>query len=370
MIEHLQLIKRDSCMITNTNELEHLYTFKNFPIFMGAVRHDIKDDVFADMSWVISKNSGIIQLENLIPLHTLYSESHGAGTIGKLWNAHHQSFANFISQFNPSSIFEIGGGNGILSGIYNGQSLSWTILDPNPSANLNNKARFITGFFNEDFNYDDSFDAVVHSHVFEHIYYPHNFMGHLSHFIAEGKYLIFSIPNLIEMLRRKYTNTINFEHTIFLTEPYIEFLLSKYGFRLLKKEYFMEDHSVFYATIKDNSVKINELYQEYISHHKKFIDILNYYMSTYQQKAYLFGAHIFTQYLIGFGINTNNIISILDNDKNKQGKRLYGTSLMVNSTEILRKDEYPIVVVSASAYNEEIKNDILENINPNTIFWE
>ena len=31
---------------------------------------------------------------------------------------------------------------------------------------------------------------------------------------------------------------IFFEHTIFLTESYIEYLLSKYHFRVIKKEYF------------------------------------------------------------------------------------------------------------------------------------
>jgi hypothetical protein len=29
-----------------------------------------------------------------------------------------------------------------------------------------------------------------------------------------------------------------------------------------------------------------------------------------------------------------------------------------------------IVILRAGSYNEEIKQDILENINPNIIFWE
>ena len=46
---------------------------------------------------------------------------------------------------------------------------------------------------------------------------------------------LFSVPNLREMIKRKYTNALNFEHTIFLTENYIEYLLNKYKLRIIKK---------------------------------------------------------------------------------------------------------------------------------------
>ena len=58
-----------------------------------------------------------------------------------------------------------------------------------------------------------------------------------------------------EMLRRNYTNCLNFEHTIFLTEELIEFMLSNYGFEILKKDYFLDDHSIFYSTKKTNEKK-------------------------------------------------------------------------------------------------------------------
>ena len=49
-----------------------------------------------------------------------------------------------------------------------------------------------------------------------------------------------------EMLKRKYTNCLNFEHTVFITEPYVDYLLSKNGFKLIDKEYFKEDHSILF----------------------------------------------------------------------------------------------------------------------------
>ena len=48
-----------------------------------------------------------------------------------------------------------------------------------------------------------------------------------------------------------------------------------------------------------------------------------------------FGAHIFSQYLIMLGLSTKNIKYILDNNKDKQNKRLYGTDLIVKSPKSL-----------------------------------
>ena len=378
----MHLIKRETCAITHTRDLEDLYTFKEFPVFMGCSSKPENHDLKADMAWSISKSSGLIQLKYLLPLDILYPESHGAGCVGALWNKHHKAFAAYLHQFNLSSVFEIGGSHGILAKEYSEFSdIPWTILEPNPSPVAGVKARFIKGFFDNRFQYADSFDAIVHSHVFEHIYDPDAFMSYVSNFMEEGKYLIFSIPNMQVMLERKYTNCINFEHTVFITEDDIDYLLSRHGFRLLKKEYFGEDHSIFYAALRDKSVKPQALnpglyeknkkvYQDYVEHHENLITALNSQMRGVNQPVYLFGAHIFAQSLIAFGLDTSRIVCLLDNDPNKQGKRLYGTSLFVNSPKVLKEVDRPVVILKAGVYNNEIKEDILSNINSSVIFWE
>ena len=48
---------------------------------------------------------------------------------------------------------------------------------------------------------------------------------------------------------------------------------------------------------------------------------------------------------------------------------MYGTNLKVFSPNILSKDDSdPVVILKAGVYNQEIKKDILENINSKTIF--
>jgi len=378
----MTLIERESCCATGKSDLEPLYEFPSFPVFMGCVDQPQVEDLKQDMSWYISRSSGLIQLKKLLPLNILYPESHGAGTIGLLWATHHKAFASFVNKSRPSAVLEIGGSHGILEKEYHRfGEIPWTILEPNPSPIDECKARFIKGFFDQDFKYSEEFDTIIHSHVLEHIYEPAEFIKHLSEFMNNGKKLIFSIPNMKSMLDKKYTNCLDFEHTIFITEPYVEYLLSKYGFKLVGKEYFMDDHSIFYSFVRDRDVKSiplpGDLYRKnkaifmnYVTYYKNLIRHINKYIDESSQPIYVFGAHVFTQFLLEMGLNTEKVICILDNDTKKQGRRLYGTGLTVDSPKILSVVIKPIVILNAGVYNKEIRDDIVENINSDTIFLD
>ena len=376
-----QVIRLEN-VINQKKDLVLLHELKEFPVFMGCVDNDIGKDLRADQSWSISPSNGIIQLNSLIPLNILYQSQH-AGGVG-LWADHHQKFAEFIQKQMPKSVLEIGGAHGILSREYKKEnSIDWTILEPNPLPAEGVDATFIKGFFDDKFTFDGEIDTIIHSHVFEHVYYPNEFINHISNFLEEGQKLIFSLPNMEEMLKRKYTNCINFEHTVFITEPYVDHLLSKHGFKQVAKQYFKDDHSIFYAYVKDSSIETIELpsglyeynkklYLDFVDYHQNLIKDLNEKIDKVKndQPIYLFGAHVFAQYLIEFGLDTSRIVSLLDNDPNKHGKRLYGTNLIVQSPEVLRATKCPIIILKAGVYNDEIKHDILESINSLATFLE
>lgn len=380
----MNLINRDFDLINMCHDLELLHSFPKFPVFMGCTFEDESADLLADMNWFISKSSGLIQLNPLIPLDVLYKDEHGSGCIGAIWSQHHHDFAEFVGKFSPANILEIGGGHGILSREYKKiRRASWLILEPNPEPAEGVDARYIKGFFDEKFSLDEPIDAIVHSHVFEHIYYPDEFIKNLGKFLPTGKRLIFSIPNMKVMLDKKYNNCLNFEHTIFLTEPYVEHLLEKYGFKLVEKKYFLDDHSIFYCYQKIDSYSLEdlptnlyqtnkEIFLNYVGYYKSLVKNINLKLDSVdkQVKIFIFGAHIFTQYLIEFGLNISNISGVLDNDKNKQGKRLYGTKLKVFSPEVLKDCDLPFVILKAGVYNSEIKDQILRQINQNTSFIE
>jgi len=179
------------------------------------------------------------------------------------------------------------------------------------------------------------------------------------------------------MLINKYTNALNFEHTFYLNEIYMEHFLKKYGFQIIKKDFYLEDHSIFYLTKKVNAPKdlkfsenlYNEnkkLFNNFINFYKILVDSINLKIKNQQGKIYLFGAHIFSQYLIAMGLDISRVECILDNDATKQNKRLYGTKLTVKSPEILRNNKYKTsIILRAGVYNKEIKDNINKNINSN-----
>jgi hypothetical protein len=374
-------ILRNADVVLGNNDLEDLHTFKDSPVFMGCTNDDKSTDILSDMSWKISKKSGMIQLNPLLPLEVIYGTDHGSGTTGKAWDEHHEAFAHFVNKYDLKNVLEIGGSHGILAQKYfniDGKA-KWTIVEPNPVIPESVPVKIITKFFDNNFTSEEKFDAIVHSHLLEHVYNPDEFMSHQSSFMEEGNLLLFTLPNLQVMLENKYTNCINFEHTIYITEPYIEYFLSKHNFEIIEKQYFRVDHSIFYCAKKTSNNTVVELpddlyelnkntFQNYINHHTDDMNRINKMINETEIPVYLFGAHVFSQCLISFGLDTSNIICILDNDAKKENKRLYGTSLISKSPKILKDIPNALVILRAGVYNEEIKKDILTNINPNVIF--
>lgn len=376
-------------ILNNNDDLELLFQMNNFPISMQCVdEHEKSDeDVYSDMKWMISKTTGIIQLQELIPLDILYSGNHGSGVIGSVWSKHHCAFAKFINKFigKIDIVLEIGGQHGELyKNFVHNKKLKWIMVEPNPSIEQSETLEVIDKFYDEDlvFPSKEWCSLIVHSHVLEHIYWPTSFLNKIHDDLAEDGLMVFSIPNMEKMLNNKYTNCIDFEHTIYLTEEHIEFLLISNGFKIVAKDFFMSDHSIFYCCQKSknkfcNSISIPNLYNKnrnefnnFITYYKNEVDRINNIINDSQSSVYLFGAQGFSQYLMYFGLNDSKILFILDNDSNKHDKRLYGTNLIIKSPRILSSEISPIIILKCGAYNNEIKQQIINEINNSAIFIE
>jgi len=372
--------KRTKSLLTGRGNLEHLYTFKDFPVFVGCVETPRSEDMMADMVWNICKDTGIIQLGKLLPLKVLYMNQHNDG-VGKIWQDHYAAFAKFLHKFSPKNILEIGGAHDYIAQNYRtlDANTNWTIVEPNPEHIEDPRVKIIKAWFDNAFTVKGRFDTIIHSHVFEHTYDPMLFIKHISKFMRKGDRHIFTFPLLLPMLKLKWTNTLNFEHTAFLTEEITEYILKKFSFTILEKKYYGNPHSVFYATEKtDTSASIppmenkyaeyKKIFLNFTDYHKKMISQLNSKIEKTKYPTYLFGAHIFSQYLISFGLKTEKIVTVLDNSPLKQGKRLYGTNFIVNSPSILKNKGKINIILKAGIYNKEITKQI-SSINKNAVIW-
>lgn len=385
--------KRNTCLVRGTADLEDLYTLKNMPVSMYCVNTSSENDVHADMAWSISRGAGCVQLSHLVPLEILYEHEHGSGAVGGMWRDHHIQFCQFVAAQGVHRPLEIGAGHGALAKQFlnNNQDASWVIVDPNLPSWRHDRVSMVAGIFDSTFELPAdiaSVDAVIHSHTFEHMYAPRAFLEDVSRFLQVGGKHVFSLPRLDLWLERQYSNALNFEHTVLLTEGIIDKLLKLTGFVILEKKYFLADHSIFYATEKASSSQlegdigdfcygINEyvtnraLFLNFITSQQKAVDRINAILASGEEgDIFLFGAHVFTQFLIGFGLNVSKVVCIIDNDVKKHGKRLYGTELMVRGADILKGARQPKVVLRVGAYKEEIVRGITEGVRKDVIFIE
>jgi hypothetical protein len=85
--------------------------------------------------------------------------------------------------------------------------------------------------------------------------------------------------------------------------------------------------------------------------------------------VYLFGAHIFSQYLFVFGLNQGRIKCIIDNSQLKNKKRLYGTGFVVENPEVIRGVEKACVILKIGSYRDEVMKQLKE-LNANVVILE
>lgn len=373
-------IDRNHSLITGNQTLEPLHTFHKFPVYIGCTEQPREQDVLADMSVAIDTESGMMQLDKVLPLDVVYSHYHSEA-LGGVWKEHHLSFVDFVALYKPNRVLEIGGSNGFIAMEYLKKKphTEWVMVEPTPAIESQGNLKVIARNFDDTFTLDGHVDAVVHSHVFEHIYEPVEFLKSITNFLSQGSFHIFSVPNLYKYLELKYANWINFEHTAFLTEAIIDYLLEAYGYKIVNKKYFL-DHSIFYATKKvgdiDTSKPIPNRYTEYkkmfadfMTYHQKLIRRFNTEIEHFEGEVYLFGAHVFSQFLLHMGLK-GDIVKILDNSKLKDGKRLYGTGLHVAQPTSIRGKTTPCaVILKAGAYQEEVRRQLME-IRPDVVIWE
>lgn len=378
MIELKQYVDRNYSCLNRAADLESLYTHKQFPIYFGVTDAKIEEDIFAEMSWSIQQSTGVIQLRKLIPLDLLYQSQHAFG-VGSTWENHYLQFSEFLLSQGAINVLDIGGGQGKIATIctQNNPETTFTIIDPNPYVAESKQIQIVRGFFGVT-PITGNFDTYSFSHVLEHIYDPIEFLNTIFERMKSSDKLIFSYPNLEEWLKSKFTNALNFEHTLYLNESHLDSMLSNVGFEIVEKIHY-QNHSLFYSLRKRENETVQKKYEDcyqlnkiqfldFINYHKDEVKKLNDIISNAKSPVFLFGAHIFSQYLAVAGLNINKIKLILDNSEEKQNKRLYGTKLVVKSPRVLKDYISPIVILRAGPYNDEIQRDILENINPSTIF--
>jgi SAM-dependent methyltransferase len=333
---------------------------------------------FTDMTWSCCDECGCVQLKSLINPDILYKEPHNPA-IGKVWEKHNEQFSNLITEYKYTKILEIGGANLKMANLINKKAdiFSYDIIDFSSNEystnKIDDKIRLIKSSV-ENYALQNKVESIIMSHTFEHIYEPVIILNKLSNCLENDGRIFISVPNIKNQLADGFLNALNFEHTFFIDHEYINLIANNAGF-CIEKIIEFSSYNSFYV-LKKIIDKNKNLKHTKIKNAKNiflsFVDKLNKDVKqirekTKNNKIYVFGAHIFSQFLINFGLDEEKIICLLDNDPCKIDKYLFGTNLVVKNPIILKDIEKPYVLLRAAQYKDEIEHQ-LNCINKNIVY--
>lgn len=364
-------LKRLNCVVCG-GELKHIASFKDFPIYMGASVDSKKET--SDMNWGSCAVCGCVQLEELIKPEILYRQPHNP-SIGKVWEEHNNQFSDLISRYQNNNILEIGGANLKIANLISKKTefISYDIIDYSSNeysiTRINEKINLIKSSA-EEYALKNKVDCIILSHTFEHLYEPTGLLLKLNQCLEDTGRIFISVPNIKNQLIDGFLNALNFEHTFLIDDEYMEIIANQAGFCVKAITKFSKYNSfyVLEKNIKKQNLSIKHsspqdaktIFLSFIDKIQNDVQSINQKIG--EEKIYVFGAHIFTQFLLNFGLKEENIIYVLDNDVSKNEKYLFGTRVKVKNPDILRTVENPVVVVRAAQYREEIVSQ-LNSIN-------
>ena len=87
---------KTNCTICNSERLKKIISIEKFPVFMGATDLPKDSFIYNDLIYCSCLDCNNLQILDLIDLNILYQENHNTEVVGKSWENHNTSFANFI----------------------------------------------------------------------------------------------------------------------------------------------------------------------------------------------------------------------------------------------------------------------------------
>jgi len=367
------MITRDTCIVCK-NLLASLFTFKDFPVYMGV--SSTSDFEMLDMEWSSCESCGCVQLNKLVELEKLYKVPHNPA-VGRTWETHNKHFSALVNSYSPKVVLDIGGANLKLASLISPcKSVSrYDVIDFSAEKYevvlVDDKISLIVGSI-ESYKKSNLVDCAVLSHTLEHLYDPVETLSSLKECLTEDGKIIVSVPNIKAQLKDGFLNALHFEHTYFIDHEYMQLIGSGAGLRLVRREDFSPYNSFYVFERGSTSLGEHPAPQDSPLTFKNFVtnlqaDVREIISSTATDSFYVFGAHVFTQYLMNSGLPAKRIIAVIDNDINKTGKLLYGTNLLVKNPNEISSDKEPLVLLRVAQYEQEIR-DQLVSINKNVRF--
>lgn len=359
--------KRDKCVICTNNNFNTY--FKND--LQIPCNHSVSidgKDIIIPYNILICNKCNTPQLKYLGRLDIIYNSNHNSNIVSNTWIKHYDNFSNFIienimNNIKINNVLEIGGGNNYIASNIINLVNNYTILEPNVT-NKNDNIVYIETWL-EEYKSDIFYDIVILSHVFEHLYDLEELFKIKTNIIA------ISIPHFKKYIENKFINILNVEHTYYYEKNHIEYFFSKFNYKLnFYKEY--DEHSQFFIFNYDKNlsvVPLNEIHikpklDEYFLNISNMVVKINNYLDN-NENCCLFPCNHYIHFLILFGLKTEKIKYLYDNNIDKYNKCLYGTKLICKNLDFFIKNNKYTIILVGNIYN----NDLIDIFKEKNIFF-
>lgn len=357
---------RKNCVICK-GSITFLKKFSEFPLYMGVSENENFE--FCDMTWAKCNTCGCVQLSELIDPEVLYKIPHNPA-VGKTWELHNLTFSDVVTSYSPRNVLDVGGANLRLANLISVDKNveRYDVIDF--SANkyeikkMSEKINLITCSA-ETYARENSVDCIILSHTLEHLYEPVSFLQNIKPCLTKNGKIFISVPNIKNQLIDGFLNALHFEHTYFIDHEYLEMIGNLAGFELVQKVDFSKYNSFYVFSPHEKTQNLHTSPHVASDIFCKFSDDLHKDVTSINEitkglQFYVFGAHVFTQYLIKAGLKIDRIAGIIDNDTNKIGKFLYGTSIRVSGPNVVKGIDTPTVLLRVAQYKKEIADQLID----------
>jgi hypothetical protein len=335
------------------------FILQALPLTHSPPYHEVQEDLVIDATWGGCQRCGSLQLMNLVDPNLLYASPHNDPSNSRVWDRHHTEFAEFVSNSidKTNQIIEIGGSSGKLAILLKDKVAEYIVMDIIENK-LKVNVKFVKGNC-ETYDFNAS-DTLVLSHVLEHLYNPFDFIKNCS----KNKVRDIYISNPVMRVDLDII-PIDIEHTYFADDIDVQNMFERNNYKLVSKSTF-GNHSYFlHFTYDQNEItpvnnlrpgRDDALVKSFMKR-KKLLENLKLEGAIFVAPGGHFGQILY------YYSKYPNIIGYLDNDKNKQGKRVYGTQFYTFPFDYIKTVESPKIVLYMRHYTDEIINQIM-SINP------
>ena len=179
---------------------------------------------------------------------------------------------------------------------------------------------------------------------------------------AACRQVILAWPELEAWVEKGLAGALNFEHGIYVTVPTLLALFGRCGWRLKARRRWDENDTVFLAFVRDAGVVTAPVRERasaaILGFYNRFGEQARRLAAALQRHdgdAFLMPASVYAQTLLGFGLPQQRFAAVLDHAPAKQGRRLFGTDLVVRSPHAaLAPARRPLVVLNGGAHDAEM----------------